>query len=381
VIGTGAETQTAPAAITNQQREDAKAMLVSGPWKFTGIGWGAVCTFTKDGGFAIEGEFGPGGTWSIADNVVSIAYDGRAEVLALPLNPKGTNGKDPNGRPFTAVLQSTANAPAAGGPATAGAATDTASVEAQLEAVPWRFLGTWWYAVRVLAKDGTFTTKGNGESGTWAVANNSVVLTFPDGHKDSFALPLNPNGMHGADKEGNPVLITAGKPDPAPASAHPHSDLDFLKQTPTPGPADIARENAGSIATLVSGPWKFTGRSWTVVRIFAKDGTFTSVNQPKEYGTWKIVGAKINLVYQDGHIDTLSLPLDPKGTDAADRVGIPVLAVLQDTSGAAPTPAPTAAPVASNPAPFGNTAPAATPAPRPQGPTPPPFGTTLPPAQ
>ena len=121
-------------------------------------------------------------------------------------------------------------------------------------------------------------------------------------------------------------------------------------------------------------PWKFTGRAWTAIRIFAADGTFTSADHANESGNWKIEGNKINLIYKDGHIDTLDLPLDPKlGTDAADQHGGPVLAIQIDPS-SIPKPADT---TAQNGGP--DSTPGAAHIPRPaQGHTPPPFGTALP---
>lgn len=247
-----------------------------------------------------------------------------------------------------------------------------------LVARPWRFLGTWWFSVRNFSQDGTFTTVANdGEHGTWSITQASVVLTFPDGHRDTMALPLTPQGTTGQDKEGHVVIITPGKePDPGeddPHIVHSTSSLGYLKATPTPSAADIARRNAADAMTLVAAPWKFTGRAWTAIRIFTSDGTFTTADHANESGKWKIAGNKINLIYKDGHTDTLSLPLDPKlGTDAADQHGAPVLAIQVDPS-SIPKPAPPVETTAQNGNEPDSTPSASTPRPA-QGPTPPPFG-------
>ena len=93
-------------------------------------------------------------------------------------------------------------------------------------------------------------------------------------------------------------------------------------------------------------------------RIFAKDGTFTTEGHPLEYGTWKFDGGKILLIFNSGdRIDTLDLPVDTKGTEGADRLGIPEIAMV-----AQPQPVAVAVPVVANPAPAtGGAAPASPP--------------------
>lgn len=247
---------------------------------------------------------------------------------------------------------------------------------------PWRFLGSWWFAVRTFSQDGTFTTVGNeSEHGKWSITQASVVLTFPDGHRDTMTLPLSLQGTTGQDKDGKTVIITPGKEPETDntSSVHSTSSLSFLKATPTPSAVDIARRNVAAATTLSSAPWKFTGRAWTAIRIFASNGTFTTADHANETGKWKIEGNKVSLIYKDGHIDTLSLPLDPKlGTDAADQHGAPVLAIQIDPS-SVPTPAPAETTTAQSGVDADPT-PAAARTPRPaQGPTPPPFGVAIPP--
>ena len=109
---------------------------------------------------------------------------------------------------------------------------------------PWGFIGSWWYAVRVFAPDGTFSSRGSGEHGTWTInsAAGTVDLNFDGGHVDRIKLPLNPDGCVGFDAGGVALTVRACKPLPTPKSvSKPVSSLDYLHQTPTPGPADIAR--------------------------------------------------------------------------------------------------------------------------------------------
>jgi hypothetical protein len=221
---------------------------------------------------------------------------------------------------------------------------------------------------------------GSHERGIWAITGTTVDHNF-ESHTDRIKLPLNPAGCTGLDSGGAPVLVHACKPLPKPVAPHSTSALDFFRQTPTPGPADIARQNAAYAQLLESAPWKITGMGWTVTRIFAKDGTFTTDDHPLEFGTWKIANGKISLFFNgaNGHIDTIDLPLDPDGTEAADRLNIPEIAIMvRDTAstGNAPTPAPTAAP--STPAPTPPPASSATPSPA-RTVTPPPFGREMPP--
>ena len=80
---------------------------------------------------------------------------------------------------------------------------------------------------------------------------------------------------------------------------------------------------------LTSAPWKVSGGGWADTRTFDRAGTFTTIDHPDEHGDWSISGDTITLTFADGHKDTISLPLNPKGTVGTDRVGGPTVAVLQ----------------------------------------------------
>ncbi len=79
---------------------------------------------------------------------------------------------------------------------------------------------------------------------------------------------------------------------------------------------------------LTSGPWVFSGSNWSSTRIFNKDGTFVTKNKPGESGQWRIGAARIDLDYDDGHKNTIALPLNPAGTAGTDRSGKPVTVTL-----------------------------------------------------
>lgn len=194
------------APILAQSKDAAENQLVLAPWKLTSRWWFKVCTFARDGTFTIQGMDDQSGTWEIANNMVALNYkDGHKESLNLPVDPGGTTGNDKEGNLINAVMENpTAPAPKA---------VDMQTTTAQLVSGPWRVKGGWWTAVRVFAKDGTFTTVGNGgDSGTWKIANNTVILTFPDGHNDTFLLPLDPKGTDGADRDGRPTCETLQDP-------------------------------------------------------------------------------------------------------------------------------------------------------------------------
>ena len=79
---------------------------------------------------------------------------------------------------------------------------------------------------------------------------------------------------------------------------------------------------------LTSGPWQFTGSGWTSERVFNKDGTFFTKDKPGETGRWRIGATAVELTFNDGHKNTITLPLKPSGTTGADRTGKPVVVVL-----------------------------------------------------
>ena len=103
---------------------------------------------------------------------------------------------------------------------------------------------------------------------------------------------------------------------------------------------------------LTSAPWRISGASkkgrWSFVRVFNKDGTFTTNGQANDHGHWRIIDDKIFLDFADGHHDTVSTPLDPKGTAGTDSKGNATLAVLQKPKAESGKAAGTAAPDSNN---------------------------------
>jgi len=213
-----------PAPIVAQSKDAAAAALVATPWKITAKWWFNIRTFAKDGTFTSQGWEDQGGTWEIANNVVTLTFtkDAHTETLNLPIDPRGTSGGDRKGVPLTAIAQTAAPAPPA--------VVDVQATTALLASGPWRIKGGWWATIRNFTKDGGFTTPGNGgETGTWKIANNMIVLTFPDGHNDIFNLPLDANCTYGADRNGAPTRANlqdlaaekAAKPAPAFGTSKP----------------------------------------------------------------------------------------------------------------------------------------------------------------
>src|SRR5579862_8444415 len=111
-----------------------------------------------------------------------------------------------------------------------------------------------------------------------------------------------------------------------------------------PSFADLG--DAGTTDMLTSGPWKFTRNSggWESVRVFYQDGTFKTPSMANEHGHWKISSGSIVLTFADGHKDTLTLPLNPRGTPAFNAHGQPLTAVLQNAAVTALQPLPTPSP-------------------------------------
>ena len=85
----------------------------------------------------------------------------------------------------------------------------------------------------------------------------------------------------------------------------------------------VFADDTATTNLLCSGPWQVYGASnfgsWTRIRIFQKDGTFTTQDVSAESGKWSISDDTITMVFDgNAHIDTISLPLDPKGTAGTD---------------------------------------------------------------
>jgi len=113
-------------------------------------------------------------------------------------------------------------------------------------------------------------------------------------------------------------------------------------------PYICAQDNAANQATidlLTSAPWKVTGdaKGWSRTRVFKKNGTFTTEGEGTEYGRWKISDNMIALTFADKHVDTMTLPLDPKNTRGTSESGEPMTCVLVLPPGKSlPTPTPDA---------------------------------------
>ena len=415
-------------------RETTVALLISGPWKVAGGNWTRIRIFKDDETFTTQGVPKEHGHWRIDNNVIVLTFaDKHKDTMTLPLTPTGTPGISDTNEPLVYTLLNAP--PASGTPASAGASFPVAAAPqgtvteflqkltgtkwtwkdkgtfsfddggvaaglgpnfhwklvkpyvmeysfttfgpyhgtitfaanmlsaavdeitpsgshapftlrraqqevastppagsapnpppsgavlqakdaatALLVSAPWKITAKSWFTIRIFAKEGTFTTLGwPDESGTWVIENNAVTLTFnKDGHKETLTLPLDPKGTGGFDKEGKP--LAAVQQNPAPAA--PPKVMD-------------AQAAAAATALLVSAPWKIKGGWWSTVRVFARDGTFTTVGNGGEHGTWKFSNNMVVLTFPDGHHDTFMLPLDPKGTDGADRDGAPTSAAVE----------------------------------------------------
>jgi hypothetical protein len=333
------------ACAEEQSADDAAYLLTSGPWKITfQKGVVLIRVFKRDGTFFTPDRPDQTGRWEVVrKTVVQTHPDGHQDLFALPLRAEGTVGSSWEGEALRAVLDKSApvvastaplvsqpaatpqvaasTPPAASAPPDEAAPSPTAvSAQAKTPAgillisAPWKFLASSWFSVRIFAQDGTFTTIGNKEQhGTWDISSTAITLTFADTHKETVSLPLDPKGTGGLDKQGRPITASIQTP----------------PRTPT---VMDDRTKAATTALLISAPWKIKGSWWSTIRTFASDGTFATPGNGGESGPWVIADNKIFLTVPDGHKDTLSLPLDAKGTDGADRDGAPTYAVLQDAA-------------------------------------------------
>jgi len=205
---------------------------------------------------------------------------------------------------------------------------------------PWKFTKNsgGWETIRVFNKNGTFSTPINAsETGKWKITGGTIVLTFADGHKDVMTLPLNPRGTQAFSAHAD-ALTAVLQPGPAPGV-----NISALLPTATPVPL-TEQQIAAAKTLLTSAPWKISGGGWADIRIFDPNGTFKTLAYDKEHGQWRIAGNKIMLDFADGHHDTISLPLDPKGTPGTSRGGSVTTAVLQDPNAVSSTPAPQSKP-------------------------------------
>src|ERR1700677_2406108 len=213
----------------------------------------------------------------------------------------------------------------------------------------WQISGQGMGNAITFARDGSFTTENMlDKPGSWRIYGKLLLLGFGDGQKDTFPLPLNPKGTPGTDDHGNAITAamlgaTAGGTAPAPLPT-PATSLPPLALM-------SGKENATTVALLISAPWKVSENGGSRIRIFDKDGTFTTKNRPAEHGTWEISGNAVTFTFEaDGHKDTLMLPLDPNGTAGTSQNGRPISAVQLATAAPDTAAAPGATPAVSEPA-------------------------------
>jgi hypothetical protein len=193
--------------------------------------------------------------------------------------------------------------------------TEKAAATNLLLAGPWKVTGVGgWTAERIFARDGTFR---GGAPGHWKFSKNAILLVFEDGHVDLMFPPLNAKTTPGAAENGEPVtyalesaapgVASAPTPPPAPGSN------PFLAAAPA---APLTEEDRqASIALLVSGPWRNSrdGGGFSTIRIFSRNGKFTTPSSAGETGHWKITGNLIVLLFPDGHKDSITLPIKATG--------------------------------------------------------------------
>lgn len=200
---------------------------------------------------------------------------------------------------------------------------EKAAAENLLISAPWRFSAGRWSNIRIFKKGGSFTTVNRpNESGRWRFSNNTLVLSFMDGHQDVVTLPLDPKHSTGLSANGDEMTVVQEAPAAAPTapafgSTGPMSAMDF----------DAQKNQMTDMIT--SSPWKFSAGRWTNVRLFKKDGTFTTLNRPNESGHWRLAADGMTLTFRDGHKDMLNLPIKPQGSKGFSQEGEPMTAVQQ----------------------------------------------------
>jgi len=315
--------------------------LTSKPWKITmEKGWTIERTFNRDGTCYTPGRPDETGHWKITGNNLIQTYpDGRKDILVLPLNAAGTVGVAKDGEAMKAVLDASApNTPfnATPPPETTLSDTDKAAATAMLLAGPWKVTGVGgWTADRIFARDGTFR---GGAPGHWKFSKNAILLVFEDGHVDLMFPPLTAKATPGAAENGEPVTydlqaaapVATVAPTPAPASgANP-----FLVAAPAAQLTDEDRQ--ASIALLVSAPWRNSrdAGGFSTIRIFSRNGKFTTPSNAGETGHWKVTGNLIVLLFPDGHKDSITLPIKATGgTPGTNDKGEPTTWTLVGAGG------------------------------------------------
>ncbi len=297
-------------------------MLTTRPWTITmSKGWTIERTFNHDGTYSTPGRPDQTGHWKITGNTLVQTYpDGRMDILVLPLNAAGTVGVAKDGETMKAAMDLNApNTPfnAAPPPEAALSEADKATATNMLVSGPWKVTGVGgWTADRIFARDGTFT---GGAQGHWKFSKNAILLVFNDGHVDLMFPPLNAKATPGAAENGEPVTyaLVAGTPAAAPSAPTPPPAAGtnpFLLGS-LAGPVS-EEDRQASIALLISAPWKNSrdAGGFSTIRIFSRDGKFTTPSNAGETGRWKIAGNSIVLQFPNGHKDTITLPIKATGS-------------------------------------------------------------------
>lgn len=191
-----------------------------------------------------------------------------------------------------------------------------------------------------------------GRSGLWTVCDDIALvprfITQRDFQGDGRALAINVHWGDG-DKEIS-TRVTGWSGEPIWGTSHAPWLKFVVPRHPLvgsapPPPAPPAGDNTGSeknpaIDLLTSATWKVSGnlKGWTAERVFKKDGTFTTPNGGPGNGDghWKISKTTLVLAFDDGHENTMDLPLDPKGTHGVSETFEPLTYVLESGDPAKP---------------------------------------------
>ncbi|HWB59576.1 MAG TPA: hypothetical protein VG733_08790 [Chthoniobacteraceae bacterium] len=208
---------------------------------------------------------------------------------------------------------------------------------------PWRFSGKNVEGSMVFNANGSVDVGGQAGAAKWRIDAFHVTIIFAD-HEEQLSLPIDINGTQGKDGKGVDMVATLAYAAPHEAASAPPPIV------PAAQPAAASAQDA-TAKLLTTGKWQFVGAGWANIRVFSPDGTMV-VERPKKTATWAISGDKIVMTFPD-HVDTLTLPLDPKGTNGTDSHGRADTAtqIVDAPAAAVSTPAPAVAPIAVAPAP------------------------------
>ena len=181
---------------------------------------------------------------------------------------------------------------------------------------------TGWTEVSTYKGGATFTrSDAPTETGRWKISGNMIVQSYKKGKEEVISLPLNPKGTAGVDADGNNFTAVQLVPAPAPITVQ--------------DPEKDEKQKAATVAMLTAAPWNAHGntKGWDNVRLYNKNGTFTTLNKTKEHGHWAISKDVITMTFADGHKDIISLPLDPKGTEGTTKSGEPITYTQKSPAG------------------------------------------------